>query len=100
MKALTEREVASFLTDNLQDWTFEKNSITRNFKFKTFIEAFSFLTAIALVAEKLNHHPDWSNSYNKVSIALTNHEAKGVTQLDFDLANKIDRIFKNYPEIA
>ena len=100
MKALTELEVASFLTDNLQDWTFEKNSINRDFKFKTFIEAFSFMTAIALVAEKLNHHPDWSNSYNKVSIALTNHEAKGVTQLDFDLASKIDRLFKNYPEIA
>lgn len=100
MKALTEREVASYLTDNLQNWTFEKNSITRNFEFKNFIEAFSFMTAIALVAEKLNHHPDWSNSYNKVSIALTNHEAKGVTQLDFDLANKIDRIFKNYPEIT
>jgi len=57
------------------------------------------MTAIALVVEKLNHHPDWSNSYNKVSIALTNHEAKGVTELDFDLATPIDRIFKNYPEI-
>lgn len=100
MKALTKFEVAGFLTENLQDWTFEKNSIIRNFKFKTFIEAFSFLTAVALVAEKLNHHPDWSNSYNKVNIALTNHEAKGVTQLDFDLANKIDRIFKNYAEIS
>ncbi len=100
MKALTEHEIASFLTDNLPDWTFEKNSITKNFKFKTFIEAFSFMTAIALVAEKLNHHPDWSNSYNKVSIALTNHEAKGVTQLDFDLANKIDGIFKNCTEVA
>lgn len=100
MKAFTNNEVAGFLKDNLQEWTFENNSITRNFKFKTFIEAFSFLTAIALVAEKLNHHPDWSNSYNKVNIALTNHEAKGVTQLDFDLANKIDRIFKNYAEIS
>jgi 4a-hydroxytetrahydrobiopterin dehydratase len=100
MKALTEIEITGFLTDNLKDWTYEKNSINRDFKFKTFIEAFSFMTAIALVAEKLNHHPDWSNSYNKVIIALTNHEAKGVTQLDFDLAIKIDRIFKYYPEIA
>lgn len=100
MKAFTNNEVAVFLKDNLLDWTFEKNSITRNFKFKTFIEAFSFMTAIALVAEKMNHHPDWSNSYNKVNIALTNHEAKGVTQQDFDLAIKIEGIFKNYPEIA
>ena len=100
MKALTEQEVAKFQTVNLKDWTFEKNSITRSFKFKSFVEAFSFMTAIALEAEKLDHHPDWSNSYNKVSIALTNHEARGITQLDFDLANKIDRIFKNYPGIA
>jgi 4a-hydroxytetrahydrobiopterin dehydratase len=93
MKALTKIEVASFLKDNLQDWTLENNSIIRDFKFKTFVEAFSFMTAIALVVEKLNHHPDWSNSYNKVNISLTNHEAEGVTQLDFDLANKIDGIF-------
>jgi len=99
MKALMEQEVKEFLTDHLKDWTFEKNTIKRDFKFKTFTEAFSFMTAIALEAEKLDHHPDWCNSYNKVSIALTNHEAKGVTQLDFVLANKIDRLFKNYPPI-
>ncbi|NEW84692.1 MAG: hypothetical protein GZ094_20315 [Mariniphaga sp.] len=53
------------------------------------------MTTVALEAEKLNHHPDWSNSYNKVSISLTNHEAKGITQLDFDLASTIDKIFKD-----
>ncbi|MFA5329536.1 MAG: 4a-hydroxytetrahydrobiopterin dehydratase [Prolixibacteraceae bacterium] len=94
MKTFTEQEVLSFLKENLKDWTLEKNTIIRDFKFKTFVQAFSFMTAVALEAEKLNHHPDWSNSYNKVSIALTNHEAKGITQLDFDLANKIDRIFQ------
>ena len=93
MKALTETEITSFLSDHLKNWNFEKNSINRDFKFKTFVEAFSFMTAIALEAEKLDHHPDWSNSYNKVSIALTNHAAKGVTQLDFDLAGKIDKLF-------
>lgn len=94
MKSFTEQEVLSFLKENLKAWTFEKNTITRDFKFKTFVQAFSFMTAVALEAEKLDHHPDWSNSYNKVSIALTNHEAKGITQLDFDLANKIDLIFQ------
>jgi 4a-hydroxytetrahydrobiopterin dehydratase len=94
MKALTKPEIELFLTDNLRDWTFEENAILRDFKFKTFVEAFSFMTAVAFEAEKLNHHPDWSNSYNKVSVSLTNHEAKGVTQLDFDLATKIDQIFK------
>ena len=93
MKALTEQEVVDFLNKNLRDWTLEEKAITRDFKFRTFVEAFSFMTAVALEAEKLDHHPDWSNSYNKVSIALTNHEAKGITQLDFDLAGKIDRIF-------
>lgn len=93
MKTLTEQEVATFLKENLTDWTFEKNTIFRNFKFKTFVEAFSFMTAVALEAEKLNHHPDWSNSYNKVNIVLTNHEAGGITQLDFDLAGTIDQIF-------
>ncbi len=98
MKALTKQEVELFLTDNLSDWNFDENTIIRNFKFKSFVEAFSFMTAVALEAEKLNHHPDWSNSYNKVSVALTNHAAKGVTQLDFDLAKKIDRIFERYSE--
>lgn len=93
MKVFTEQEVALFLTDHLKDWSFEKNSITRDFKFKTFVGAFTFMTAVAFKAEKLNHHPDWSNSYNKVSIALTNHEAKGITQLDFDLAEMIDKLF-------
>lgn len=93
MKAFSEQEVVRFLNENIKEWTFEKNTITRDFKFKTFVEAFSFMTAVALEAEKLDHHPDWSNSYNKVSIALTNHEAKGVTQVDFNLAGKIDRIF-------
>jgi len=93
MKTLTEQEVATFLKENLKDWTFKKNIIFRDFKFKTFVEAFSFMTAVAIEAEKMNHHPDWSNSYNKVNIVLTNHDAGGVTQLDFKLAEITDRIF-------
>jgi len=96
MNALQESEVKEYLAVNLTDWTLEKNTITKDFKFKTFVEAFSFMTAIALEAEKMNHHPDWSNSYNRVSITLTNHEAKGITPLDFDLARKIDTIFNKY----
>ena len=96
MNALQESEVKEYLAVNLYDWTLDENTITKDFKFKTFVEAFSFMTAIALEAEKMNHHPDWSNSYNRVSISLTNHEAKGITKLDFDLAKKIDRIYKKY----
>ena len=93
MKTLTEQEVTIFLKEHLKDWSFEKNTIYRNFKFKTFVEAFSFMTAVALEAEKMNHHPDWSNSYNKVNIVLTNNEAGGVTQPDFKLAEIIDLLY-------
>jgi len=96
MKALSEQEAAKYLTLHLKEWVLEKNAIKRDFKFKTFIEAFSFMTAVALEAEKLNHHPDWSNGYNRVNIALTTQAANGITQLDFDLANTIDRIVKKF----
>ena len=96
MKALSNDEVADYLALDLKNWTLEKNAINRNFKFKTFVEAFSFMTAIALEVEKIDHHPDWSNSYNKVGIALSTHSAKGITHKDFDLAHKIDNTYKNY----
>ena len=93
MKTLSEQEIIEFTRVYLKEWVFEKTTIKRDFKFKTFAEAFSFMSEIAIEAEKLNHHPDWSNSYNEVNISLTNHEANGVTQLDFVLANRIDKIF-------
>ncbi len=64
-------------------------SIHNSYKFKSFAEAWSFMTHIALLAEKMDHHPDWSNSYNKVEISLTTHAAGGVTQRDLDLARAI-----------
>ena len=54
------------------------------------------MTAIAIEAEKIDHHPDWSNVYNSVRINLNTHDAKGITKLDFDLADVIDRVFENY----
>ncbi len=64
-------------------------SIHQNFTFKNFAEAFSFITHVALLAEKADHHPDWSNSYNKVSITLTTHDSGGVTAKDIALAEAI-----------
>jgi 4a-hydroxytetrahydrobiopterin dehydratase len=64
-------------------------SIVQNFTFKSFAEAFSFMTHVALLAEKADHHPDWSNSYNKVSISLSSHDAGGVTERDVKLAKAI-----------
>ena len=96
MNAIPEQEVVTFLKNNLKEWSLDKKAISRDFKFKTFVEAFSFMTAIALEAEKMDHHPEWSNVYNSVRINLNTHDAKGITKLDFDLAKIIDVIFKKY----
>lgn len=76
-------------------WQEENNQLTRSFKFDDFIEAFGFMTKVALVAEKMNHHPTWTNTYNKVDISLSTHDAGNtVTAKDKKLAAEIDRIFK------
>ena len=73
-------------------WIEEKNSLNRSFEFKDFKEAFAFMTKVALIAEKMDHHPEWSNVYNKVKIKLSTHDAgDAITQKDRDLAAKIDK---------
>lgn len=73
-------------------WIEENNQLKRIFEFKDFVEAFGFMTKVALHAEKLNHHPEWSNVYNKVTIVLTTHDAGNiVTEKDRELAKLIDR---------
>ncbi len=75
-------------------WKEEKNQLKRSFQFKNFIEAFSFMTKVALIAEKMNHHPKWTNEYNKVDITLCSHEEpKTITDKDIRLANEIDKVF-------
>jgi 4a-hydroxytetrahydrobiopterin dehydratase len=66
-------------------------SISRTFTFKNFSEAFAFMTRAALAAEKLDHHPDWSNVYNTVDVKLNTHDAGGLTELDFELARRMSR---------
>ena len=94
MKPLNKEEIMSYLALNLRSWTLTDTAITRDFKFRNFVDAFSFMTGIALEAEKMDHHPDWKNTYDRVSISLNTHSVKGITQLDFDLAKKIDAIYK------
>ena len=98
MKTFNQQEIATQLEQTLKSWKLDENALKRDFKFKNFVESFSFMTAIALEAEKMDHHPDWSNSYNKVAISLSTHSEKGITQNDFDLAAKIDNLFKRYEE--
>ena len=78
----------------LDGWTISKDgkAIDKVFKFKNFISAFGFMTKVALVAEKMDHHPDWSNVYRTVNVTLNTHDAGGVTQLDLDLAKAMDSL--------
>ena len=78
----------------LDGWTFDEKveAIGRQFRFKNFSEAFAFMTRVALAAEAMGHHPDWSNIYDKVSIALSTHDAGGVTKKDVELAGRISKL--------
>lgn len=77
----------------MEKWKEENNKLKRSFKFKDFNEAFGFMSRVALEAEKMNHHPEWTNVYNSVDIALQSHDdGDKVTQKDRDLAQKIDKI--------
>ena len=79
---------------SLPDWTHdpERDAITRRFTFKDFNQAFGFMTRVALLAEKADHHPEWSNVWNRVDILLTTHSAKGLTRKDIDLAQRIEAL--------
>src|SRR4051812_25747158 len=91
-KKLSHPEIAAAV-ENLRPWRFNaEQKLEAEFKFKTFPEAFSFMTRIAFEAEKMDHHPDWSNSYNRVKIELTTHDAGGVTEKDLELARRISAI--------
>lgn len=92
MSLLSQTEIERALSD-LPDWTRNADgALARSFSFKTFNAAFGFMTRVALLAETAGHHPDWSNSYNRVDIALLTHDKGGITQKDVDLATAIDRL--------
>ena len=78
----------------LSAWRYnaERPAISRVFKFKNFVDAFGFMSQVAILAEKANHHPEWSNVYAKVEIVLTTHDAGGVTEKDIQLAKEIDKL--------
>lgn len=85
------QERLTFLTNwHLND----QGAIEREFTFGDFVAAFGFMSRVALVAEKMDHHPDWSNGYNRVHIQLKTHSAGGITDKDFDLASEIDNLYK------
>jgi 4a-hydroxytetrahydrobiopterin dehydratase len=88
---MTDAETAAAI-DQLADWKVVDGKLNRAFKFKDFVEAFGFMTKVAIVAEKMGHHPELSNAYNRVVIDLVTHDVGGVGPLDIELAKKIDTL--------
>jgi 4a-hydroxytetrahydrobiopterin dehydratase len=94
IQKIAPEQIASLLV-GLPQWRYQSErggSITRDFKFIDFNEAFGFMARVALLAEQHNHHPEWSNVYNRVSITLTTHDAGGLSTRDLDLAQRIDNL--------
>ena len=92
-KPLTPTKVAAAL-ETLAGWKFQRDALAKTFEFENFREAMSFMVRVGFEAEALNHHPEWSNVYNRVVIRLTTHDAGGkVTARDVELATKIEAIF-------
>ena len=82
----------------LPGWSILHGRLHREFQFTTFVRAFSFMTGVALVAERLNHHPEWSNVYGKVVIDLTTHDAGGITARDVELARQVSALLQEMTE--
>ena len=89
MKKLTTSEIEVLLSTRPK-WALDDGKLTRVLKFNDFVTAFGFMSKVALVAEKLDHHPEWFNVYDTVRIQLSSHEVDGLSSNDFDLAERID----------
>ena len=77
----------------LPGWSLMAGKLHRELAFPDFVRAFGFMTRLALVAERMNHHPEWSNVYGRVVIDLTTHDAGGISELDFELARQVDALY-------
>ena len=88
---LTDKEIESEV-NKMPGWKVVNGKLSKSFEFKDFIEAFSFMTRVAMHAEKMNHHPEWFNVYNKVNIDLVTHDLNGISNYDLKLANAINKI--------
>lgn len=92
-KVLDEAEIGPLLSE-IGGWALAEDgkSIARRFVFANFNAAFGFMTRVALIAEKMDHHPDWSNVYKTVDVKLSTHDAGGITELDLELARRMNRV--------
>ncbi|MEM6820260.1 MAG: 4a-hydroxytetrahydrobiopterin dehydratase [Pseudomonadota bacterium] len=90
MSAMDEQDILT-ATAALDGWNVEAGKLAKSFRFSDFVAAFGFMSKVALVAEKMDHHPEWYNVYNTVKVQLTTHDAGGITAKDFELAAAMDR---------
>jgi len=95
MQKLNEKEIEERMKEINSTWMIENDFISKEFLFKDFVQAFAFMTAVAAIAEKQQHHPNWENVYNKVHISLSTHNAGGVTEKDFQLAKEVDTVINH-----
>ena len=91
MKKLSNAEIAEHLKA-LPGWELGEDRIKRTFRFQDFVEAFGWMSSVALVAERMNHHPEWRNVWATVEVELSTHDAGGLTELDMELAAKMDAL--------
>ncbi|OYU80829.1 MAG: 4a-hydroxytetrahydrobiopterin dehydratase [Flavobacterium sp. BFFFF1] len=90
IEKISEDDLSQAL-ESLKDWTYEQKFLCRKFVFKDHMQAFSFLSKVALIAERLDHHPNWSGVYNEVKIRLSTHDAGDVTKKDIQFAVEIEK---------
>ncbi len=91
-QAQIENSLTTLNSSNQESWIIKDAKLYREFILKDFIAAFGFMTQVAILAEKANHHPEWFNVYKKVQISLTTHEVGGLSSKDFDLAGQINQL--------
>ena len=95
MVSLIEKNQLDFFIKNNPSWTVDNKTIKKEFIFDNFVDAFGFISKVAIVSEKMDHHPNWQNTYNKVKIELTTHDMGGITINDIKLAEAIDQLINS-----
>ena len=90
-KKLSEKDIPAALAP-LKTWQVIGGKLHKEFRFKDFVQAFGFMVGVAMIAERLNHHPDWSNVYNRVTIDLVTHDLGGISSMDIEFASQVDTL--------
>jgi 4a-hydroxytetrahydrobiopterin dehydratase len=91
-QSVIEASLKELNKDSEKLWSIKEGKLFKEFKFADFVAAFGFMTQVAMLAERANHHPEWFNVYNKVAISLTTHDAGGISKRDFELAQDISKL--------